>query len=186
MESWGNIHLNEKFIKNIYLYGAIKEEIEIFALRRRKQFKYTESWSFDIEFHLKLQAWLAKFNLPCKSFIVSQIYVENNSISYIRKIRRKERQEDQGGVKFIHFTWNIYVNMTNESFKGHWIADNSSARPRVASQNSYLHLNYHSAVFLRGREEPSRKQDDGASNLHFKCRSLYRFSMFQLCSFRCR
>lgn len=31
METRGNIHLNKKFIKNIYLYGAIKDEIEIFA-----------------------------------------------------------------------------------------------------------------------------------------------------------
>lgn len=33
METRGNIHLNEKFIKswkNIYLYGVIKDEIEIF------------------------------------------------------------------------------------------------------------------------------------------------------------
>lgn len=30
METRGSIHLNKKFIKNIYLYGTIKLEIEIF------------------------------------------------------------------------------------------------------------------------------------------------------------
>lgn len=36
METRGNIHLNKKFIKNIYLYGAIKDEIEIFAQKKRR------------------------------------------------------------------------------------------------------------------------------------------------------
>lgn len=33
METRGNIHLNKKFIKYIYFYGAIKDGIEIFLKR---------------------------------------------------------------------------------------------------------------------------------------------------------
>jgi hypothetical protein len=40
METRGNIHLNERFIKswrNIYLYGVIKDEIEIFSPLKSKE-----------------------------------------------------------------------------------------------------------------------------------------------------
>lgn len=37
METRGNIHLNKKFIKNIYLYGAIKAKIEYFLGKKGRR-----------------------------------------------------------------------------------------------------------------------------------------------------
>lgn len=43
METRGNIHLNKKFIKNIYLYGTIKVEIEIFSGGKAEQERWEKS-----------------------------------------------------------------------------------------------------------------------------------------------